>query len=841
MRKQEYTRECRELGGRSAKVEQIFLRIWGVDDSHLEGRIPETQGQASPTMGDDQVTRCDDLAIEDEEREEMEHAIAAIANTIRDSPLTGGRTVDSASERDRYTAFAPLASAYWVEHTSTGFRHAIWKMETFNHVAPISIRALQFLGNITDAQVKDCRTQELKGKLKFSGRVPPLDPQDLKFPPMHAFDPDKCGETSFGMWQKAIWQQDRLDPRNMRNIWSVGRPYLKCKCKKEKNKDCGDTPLWFDHALWFLLAHPDVLFSDMSSIKIRTSMLIHYLRITWREGILAAIAFHFIRDLMMGFIRELENDATLDTEGLLKDDRLWNYPILAMLARIMLPTRIPEKPTRFPLSSPRVMAWKRNAGVQIPGQTTLNFRRVTPMITLPTGRRSWKRQKSDCDVFLHLKYTSRVMEPFSIRKMVNEILARIIGDDTATWLECTMIGWTYNASIASRLCRPVEVFCDFDVAQWMEVYDPELCPCRSRRYADMRNPASLNLLQSERHTHVIMLDSSITDNPLLQGIINSGLNHIPCMALDVDVAENEVGDFLDRLMTRVLELRELTASSQSFLRRVILRRARAKMSKYKEQHRHVSVEPFEHSAVKRELEFLVGRFLICPTHKAPNTPVFVCKNFIRKLAFHRLSGPEFASIAAPPAAVVTRIQGGLSAFPALPMAPLALPYLMAVFKAHKGAFRWITNTVGIVISPAADLCACLMRFLLPLVQTFCQERSLEMQEQYGVRPNLWWSIASVGEFCANLTERIFFVFTADITKCFETIPTDNSEDGLPATVRFYVQSAMRVRRERSSCHIVQIRLGDDGKCWPSWVDADEAEGMGTMLFKEEDICWLSDW
>ncbi|GBG91674.1 hypothetical protein CBR_g53487 [Chara braunii] len=288
------------------------------------------------------------------------------------------------------------------------------------------------------------------------------------------------------------------------------------------------------------------------------------------------------------------------------------------------------------------------------------------------------------------------MEPLSIRKMVNETLARIIGDDTATWLERTMIGWTYNASITSKLCKPVEVFCDFNVAQWMEIYDPEQCPCRTRRYADMRSPASLNLLQSEGHTHMITLDSSITDNPLLQGIMNSGLNHIPCMALDIDVVESKVGEFLDRLMARVMELQELTASTRSLLRRVILKKARAKMSRYKEQHRHVPAEPFEHPAVKRELEFLTGRFLICPTDKAPNTPVF----------------------------------------------------------------------------------------------TFCQESSVEMQEQYGVEPNLWWSIASVGELCANLLERIFSLFTADITKCFETIPMDNSED---AVVRFYVQSAMQVR------------------------------------------------
>ncbi|GBG67028.1 hypothetical protein CBR_g78807 [Chara braunii] len=116
-----------------------------------------------------------------------------------------------------------------------------------------------------------------------------------------------------------------------------------------------------------------------------------------------------------------------------------------------------------------------------------------------------------------------------------------------------------------------------------------------------------------------------------------------------------------------------------------------------------------------------------------------------------------------------------------------------------------------------------------------------MEERYGVKPNLWWSIASVGEFCANMPEKIFFVFMADITKCFEIIPTDGSEDGLPMAVRFYVQSAMQVRRKRSSSHIIQVRTGRGGKFWPSWVDGDQADGDGTMLFKEEDVFWLTEW
>ncbi|GBG71691.1 hypothetical protein CBR_g9104 [Chara braunii] len=672
LRKQEYVRECRELGGRSAKVKQIFLKIWDVDDSQLEGRVLETRTGDPVVTQDNHVTLCDDLAIEEEERIEMERAIAAIKATTQDSPPASGKKGGEASERDQYTAFVPLASMYWVEHTSTAFRHAIWKMDTFNHLAPISVRALQFLGNVTDEQVRQCKTMILKGKPKYCGRANPLDPQDLKFPPMHELDPDKCGETN--------------------------------------------------------------------------------------------------------------------------------------------------------------SAQDRNGWVNAPGQMT----------TLPNGRKAWRRQKSECDTFLHLKYTSRVMEPLSIRRLINGVLSRVIGDDTATWLERTRIGWTYKHSKASRLCRPAETFCDFNVSQWMEGYDPEQYPCRTRRYSDMRSSWSIELLHNEGCTHVITLDSSITDSPLLQNIINADLNHIPCMALDVDEAIAELGSFLDELFARVMELRDLTDSTKSFLRRIILKKGKEKMEKYRVTHRHVAAEPFEHPTVKSELTFLTSRFLICPTDKAPNTPAFVCKNFIRKLAFQRLSDPEFASISAPPATVISCIRGELSALPTIPAATALLPYLMAVLKAHKGTFRWITNTANTIISPAAEVCACLLRFLLPLVQAFCQDKSLEV-EQHGVKPNLWWAISSVGEFYANLPEKVYSVFTTDITRCFETIPTDNSEDSLTVAVRFYVQCAMQVRRERSSSHAIRIRFGGGGDLQPSWADAGQPEEMGTLLFRKGDIYWLSKW
>ncbi|GBG77882.1 hypothetical protein CBR_g25814 [Chara braunii] len=664
------------------------------------------------------AAHCDDLAIEEEERLEMERAIAAISATAVDSPLTSNKTGGDAIERDQYTAFAPVASAYSVEHTSTGFKHAIWKMDTFNHLAPISIRALQFLGNVTDEQVTHCRTQILKGKLKFCGRVILLDPQDLKFPSMRELDPDKCRETNSGMWQKGIRQDEKPELRILRKVWSVDRLYLKCKCKKEKSKDCGDTPLWFDHEIWYLLAHPDILFPGMSSIKIRTSMLIHYLRTTWREGVIATISFHFLRDLMLSYTKALEEDATLNAETVLKEDRLSNYPIPMALARILLPTRIPEKPTRVPLSSPRATARKRNRTAQLPGQSTLNFQPARPATAAPPhppphppppppppppipppqqpamaaantplrtgafysgstpinllldgGRQSiphaptWLPVLASVLPTIHPLVDIRGLTPPPVIHISPESSAHSTLTQAGKRTKSTGGRGAGRGGAANARRCPTKT------------YDPEQFPCRARRYADMRSNWSIELLHNEGCTHVITLDSSITDNPLLQGFINTGLNHIPFMALDVEEAMGELERFQDNLFAKA----------------------------------------------------------------------------------------------------------------------------------------------------------------------FFQEKSLEVEEQYGVRPNLWWAIASMGEFHANLPKKVYSIFTADITRCFEAIPTDNSEDSLPAAIIFYVQSAMQIRRERSSCHTVRIRFGEKGSLWPSWVDNEQREEMGSLLFKEGDICWIAEW
>ncbi|GBG92411.1 hypothetical protein CBR_g55346 [Chara braunii] len=181
-------------------------------------------------------------------------------------------------------------------------------------------------------------------------------------------------------WIEVIKQYD-FDPQYLKgeyikvaNVLSRRPDFsdLKCSCRQgDQDKDYPGGPLWVDHAIWYLLAHPDVLFPTSSSIKVRTSMLVHYLRTTWREVVTGCITFLFVREIMMDFIEALEQDPQRTAETVIRDERLWRYQLPPTLGRLLLPTRILDRPRRV-LPPPR----GRNPIAQIPGQGRLNFQMV---------------------------------------------------------------------------------------------------------------------------------------------------------------------------------------------------------------------------------------------------------------------------------------------------------------------------------------------------------------------------------------------------------------------------------------------------------------------------------
>ncbi|GBG87136.1 hypothetical protein CBR_g44593 [Chara braunii] len=368
-----------------------------------------------------------------------------------------------------------------------------------------------------------------------------------------------------------------------------------------------------------------------------------------------------------------------------------------------------------------------------------------------------------------------------------------------------------------------------------EAHDEDRTGAGAERYMRFHSEKTLELLPGAEHTHVLTLDSHITSNCRLRAIIKAGLNHIPLRAFDVDEALFELNGLLDRLIMALYDIASMGEHQRRRLRQIVLDRAKCKMDGYICRHRFITAEPIDQKSTRREIDFLTERFLVSPTDKSANTPSFVCTNFIRTLALRRLLGPDFVMQQEDPQQIISTIKASLTHLPVLPIAHDVLPYLMSVYKAHKQSFRWITNTANTVMSPMADLCACLLRFLTPSVQSFCAEKSRTLEVEYGVKPNLWWPITSVGEFAANLPQSTYTVYTVDITRCFETIPTDGSQHSLMLAVKFFVHLALIYRRDRSPRDVIKVRITARGRMIPSWIEARLENSAEELFFSEDEV------
>ncbi|GBG82476.1 hypothetical protein CBR_g34852 [Chara braunii] len=483
-----------------------------------------------------------------------------------------------------------------------------------------------------------------------------------------------------------------------------------------------------------------------------------------------------------------------------------------------------------------------NAGVVISQDECFEQEEDGCFVKLPSGRLAWKRRKQNKREFVRVRYTSRLMEAVSLRHLVLEGLKQVAGARSECWLDDVVIGWRYDEPLGARICKPGKVFRKFKLEEWEMGFDPQYCRCGAGRHVDFLSPAALRLIPAEGKMHVITTDTGITNNGQLQLMMNSGLNHIPMRALDEDVAVTEVEEALGCILTTKICDEELSMEQEKLVKDFVMTRAKASIREYHAQHRHIKEEPINNVPVRSEIEWLTQRYLVCPTDKAPHTPTFVCINFIRRLALERLSGPDFIPLQPSPAAIGSKIAEEANA-----LAPVGcsgdkalLPHLMVVYKAHKDTFRWITNTSRSVLSPVAEVCTCLLKFLAIDVQMLCAGKSEASFEKRGVRPNYWWPIASIGEFVANLPRHVYSVFTADIIRCFEKIPIDNSDDGLITAIRFFVVCAMEWRRVRTARDVVAIRVAANGTLHPSWVDGQQERQLDMLYFSEAEIISTCD-
>ena len=173
--------------------------------------------------------------------------------------------------------------------------------------------------------------------------------------------------------------------------------------------------------------------------------------------------------------------------------------------------------------------------------------------------------------------------------------------------------------------------------------------------------------------------------------------------------------------------------------------------------------------------------------KAANQPVFTCLDFAIATLWNRLSSPAFTMLDQ------LAMQSTLSALlhwqdqwlpPNYPPPSGKWLNTRTSFKSHKQSFRFITNGSNFILTPTDKLAANMSSSLLNTMQDWAAEKNNEVHVSLHVRTQCYPIITDYSMCLLNLPTdqgkvHIGEDFTADVSKCFESIPIEATrEDSL---------------------------------------------------------------
>ncbi|GBG76442.1 hypothetical protein CBR_g22190 [Chara braunii] len=465
----------------------------------------------------------------------------------------------------------------------------------------------------------------------------------------------------------------------------------------------------------------------------------------------------------------------------------------------------------------------------------------------PSGRCKWQKTPVEGkEFFVHVLYTSRIMESVCFRSILEMAIDQFFSPDARALLSRIVIGWTYLSSLEAVLYKPASVFRDFTLDDWRRSCESlSSCPCFTKRFLPFHHPCTINMTQPfpSPSTHILSLDPDIFALPKLAELMSHGLNHIPPRPANPHAAFHEFFKAWRAVVSFLANRMLITSAMQSRASMFVSEELRAQLGfSHLRKHQDSSCI-IETHAVKHEIDFLSKRLFIAGTDKAANTLSFVCIHLVRKLALERLNSVDFVPVSLTAGEILDDAASSLSRIiPNVPMGPRKLPYLMALYKHHKLAFRWLTNASFSFLTPVACLCDAVLKCLTPLVMARCKEITDGLRSFHGIDTSIWWAIESVQDYCFNLPDKVFSVFSADITRCFETIPIDASPDSLTAAVTFFVDIAFKTASSKCLGMFVKCRARWDGSFACSVVKTRGDTPSSTVFWLDPgEVIALTNW
>ena len=427
------------------------------------------------------------------------------------------------------------------------------------------------------------------------------------------------------------------------------------------------------------------------------------------------------------------------------------------------------------------------------------------LVTLPHGRIMFKTVRdTDWDpglIRISCTYVNRGLEWLNVPKLLR---------DTCTFCELPdvdniQISYTHLPSLSDILYSPRAVFTGFSVD---DLLASALHPCACfhsdyDRYRDVRTLSEYTHGAPAHTAHVRTMDLNILPNYRLRSEMTGGLGHIPLEPTDWPPIE----DTLRQAWTDVLYqidpsyvLDELLMAGADHL---VLIAYDAYAFHHSRNTKHFCCSTpslFTVPSVLAAVDSLAHFGHWSGVDKAAATWMFRCTKHDRLQAFFRLCGPEFRCAVNPttllyytPEDVVFDVilVSLAQHLPTMTSVYPRLPYLFGTYKMHKCGFRWLTNAHNCIFSEPAMIVQIATEAALTVLKEVSGQDSEDLYTRTGIRTCFFPAVMSMYEVLLNYPETIHSLFTADVCKCYEAIPIDDSAHSLQTPVRWVFDLAFR--------------------------------------------------
>ena len=422
------------------------------------------------------------------------------------------------------------------------------------------------------------------------------------------------------------------------------------------------------------------------------------------------------------------------------------------------------------------------------------------LVTDTYGRQKLFRSKSrSSSGFIKLLYCSRALEWLNLHKLLHELLVFVQFSHISVVVDNLTFAWSYIPNLASELYRPSEVFKKFSFANLLD--ENGQCACQSfKRFRPFGDP--LTILEDssfcKSSLHVRSTDLSIVQHLGLREALAQGLNHIPlkstkiveAMAVAMSAFEQTVNIFCSHDSLFPVD----QAREWFHLKCLTQLKNACKANKFGFQ--QLGQFLLDMPAVKNEISWLLKYMYCSGLDKADNNACFICIKHIRLQALERLMSPDFEACKSNetwclPTAILDQVSSELrTILPECPPPFQTLPYLMATFKQHKTKYRWLTNAFQTIFSSIATLLTLTSAEILETYKSWANSLEIGYKNFLKVDTSMFWLIDSAVDAILNFLDRIFDIFVADITRCYESIPLQG-EDNLLEAIQFIINKAFR--------------------------------------------------